>query len=168
MVLSMRLRQRTQSRFAMESIIFEPYNQTHILKILLSRLRAVDPNADPDGDPPLFNKQALELCARKTANVSGDIRRALHLCHLAGVFFCCLIMGVFFCFFLTLKCRLVDRIKPKLLDGTETQVSLRHMSECVMLLKSTAFATLLHNASLYEKMFLIAVAREMAATGTQG
>ncbi len=41
----------------------------------------VVPQMEP---PPLFTLEALTLCAKKTANVSGDIRRALHVCHMAG------------------------------------------------------------------------------------
>ncbi|KAJ2241558.1 AAA ATPase [Coemansia sp. RSA 475] len=52
---------------------FNPYNVTDITNILQSRLDAVCTE-------PVIQRAALELCARKVAATSGDLRKALDVC----------------------------------------------------------------------------------------
>lgn len=85
------------------SHVFNRSSVNHLMvmptQILVSRLRSAvktdrdEKGADDNGGaadgqpiaaPPLFTLEALMLCAKKTANVSGDIRRALHVCQMAG------------------------------------------------------------------------------------
>lgn len=61
---------RVQSRLGLSSVIFSAYNRAQLLEILDSRLQGLD----------VFHRDALDLCTRKVASVSGDVRRALHLC----------------------------------------------------------------------------------------
>lgn len=145
MDLKERLQQRTQSRFPLHPIVFRPYNDEEVARILTTRLKSVlgPDKVSDDSPPPLFAPAALELCAKKTANLTGDIRRALHVCYMA-----------------------VDRLKSKLIDGSEKEITILHMSECLRDLRATPFASLVENASLYEKVFLIAVSKEMSLSGT--
>ncbi|XP_068668798.1 cell division control protein 6 homolog B-like isoform X2 [Aristolochia californica] len=56
-------------------ITFRAYSKEQILKILQQRLMAVSTDA--------FQPQALELCARRVAAASGDMRKALSVCRTA-------------------------------------------------------------------------------------
>ncbi|KAF8396910.1 hypothetical protein HHK36_018545 [Tetracentron sinense] len=56
-------------------VTFRAYSKDQILKILQERLMALPYNA--------FQPQALELCARKVAAASGDMRKALCVCRSA-------------------------------------------------------------------------------------
>lgn len=144
MDLAERLMQRTQSRFALHPVVFRPYGEKEVAQILTTRLKSVLGSGVEEGvPPPLFAPAALDLCAKKTANVSGDIRRALHVCYMA-----------------------VDRLKAQLIDGSEKEITIMHMSECLRDLRATPFASLVENASLFEKIFLMAVAKEIALSGT--
>lgn len=53
---------------------FKPYDQEDIRKIVAARL----------GSLAAFDPDAIELCARKVASVSGDVRRALQICRRAS------------------------------------------------------------------------------------
>lgn len=53
-------------------VTFRAYSKDQILKILQQRLMALP--------FPVFQPQALELCARKVAAASGDMRKALSVC----------------------------------------------------------------------------------------
>ncbi|KAJ9698639.1 hypothetical protein PVL29_007617 [Vitis rotundifolia] len=56
-------------------VTFRAYSKDQILKILQQRLMALP--------SPVFQPQALELCARKVAAASGDMRKALSVCRSA-------------------------------------------------------------------------------------
>ncbi|KAJ1736247.1 AAA ATPase [Coemansia biformis] len=59
---------------------FNPYQVTDIVSILQSRLDSV---ASGTAAEPLIQRAALELCARKVAATSGDLRKALDVCRQA-------------------------------------------------------------------------------------
>ncbi|KAJ2794134.1 AAA ATPase, partial [Coemansia guatemalensis] len=59
---------------------FNPYQVNDIVAILQSRLDSV---ASSMATEPLIQKAALELCARKVAATSGDLRKALDVCRQA-------------------------------------------------------------------------------------
>ncbi|PIA19152.1 P-loop containing nucleoside triphosphate hydrolase protein, partial [Coemansia reversa NRRL 1564] len=59
---------------------FNPYQVNDIVVILQSRLDSV---ASSMATEPLIQKAALELCARKVAATSGDLRKALDVCRQA-------------------------------------------------------------------------------------
>lgn len=60
-------------------INFQPYTKDQVKGILSARLL----NAQSKGEEPLIKDTALELCARKVASFSGDIRKALDVCRRA-------------------------------------------------------------------------------------
>ena len=62
------------SRLGLQRVSFKPYDQEDIRKIVAARL----------GSLAAFDSDAIELCARKVASVSGDVRRALQICRRAS------------------------------------------------------------------------------------
>jgi origin recognition complex subunit 1 len=74
MDLPERLLPRVHSRLGIRRINFLPYSHSEIEAIIRDRLRDLD----------AFEAKAVELCARKVAAVSGDMRRALEVCRLAA------------------------------------------------------------------------------------
>jgi origin recognition complex subunit 1 len=62
------------SRLGLQRVSFKPYDQEDIRKIVAARL----------GSLAAFDPDAIELCARKVASVSGDVRRALQICRRAS------------------------------------------------------------------------------------
>ncbi|KAJ3161742.1 Origin recognition complex, subunit 1 [Geranomyces michiganensis] len=64
------LTNRVSSRLGLIRIQFEAYTHSQLLEIVQSRLEGVE----------CFEKDAIELCARKIGAVSGDARRALDIC----------------------------------------------------------------------------------------
>ena len=74
MDLPERLLPRLGSRLGLQRVSFKPYDQNDIRKIVAARLGALD----------AFEPDAIELCARKVASVSGDVRRALQICRRAS------------------------------------------------------------------------------------
>ncbi|KAJ9066865.1 Origin recognition complex, subunit 1, variant 2 [Entomophthora muscae] len=67
------LTQKVSSRLGLIRVVFEPYSFQQLKAIVASRLMAV----------PWFDPEAVEMCARKVASVSGDARRALDICRRA-------------------------------------------------------------------------------------
>lgn len=74
MDLPERLLPRLGSRLGLQRVSFKPYDQEDIRKIVAARL----------GSLAAFNTDAIEICARKVASVSGDVRRALQICRRAS------------------------------------------------------------------------------------
>jgi cell division control protein 6 len=56
---------------------FQPYTKEQVKGIVESRLKQIASQEE------LFNPTSLELCARKVATHSGDVRKALHICRRA-------------------------------------------------------------------------------------
>ncbi len=74
MDLPERLLPRVHSRLGIRRINFLTYSRTDIELIIADRL----------GELAAFSGSCVELCARKVASVSGDVRRALEMCRLAA------------------------------------------------------------------------------------
>ncbi|CAD2087695.1 origin recognition complex subunit 1, putative [Plasmodium vinckei brucechwatti] len=74
MDLPERLIPRCRSRLAFGRLVFSPYKGDEIEKIIKERL---------DNCKDIIDHTAIQLCARKVANVSGDIRKALQICRKA-------------------------------------------------------------------------------------
>ena len=74
MDLPERLLPRLGSRLGLQRVSFKPYDQENIREIVAARL----------GSLAAFNSDAIEICARKVASVSGDVRRALQICRRAS------------------------------------------------------------------------------------
>jgi origin recognition complex subunit 1 len=70
MDLPERMLPRIASRLGLRRISFAPYTHQQIQTVIHSRLESVD----------AFNASAIELCARKVASFSGDLRKALQIC----------------------------------------------------------------------------------------
>ena len=69
---------RVQSRLGLASVKFMPYNKDQLATIVRERLSRAT-----NGKQALLTDDAIELCARKIASVSGDVRRALQICRRA-------------------------------------------------------------------------------------
>ena len=65
---------RVSSRIGMQRLTFQPYTREQLVIIVKTRLEGVQ----------AFSREALELCARKVAALSGDARRALDICRRAA------------------------------------------------------------------------------------
>ena len=68
-----RLLPRVYSRLGLKRISFLPYSRQQLQRIVSDRLKGLE----------LFDAMAVELCARKVASVSGDVRRSLAICRRA-------------------------------------------------------------------------------------
>lgn len=67
------LTNKVASRMGLVRVVFHPYTFPQLYDIVSSRLLSV----------PWFESDAIEMCARKVAAVSGDARRALDICRRA-------------------------------------------------------------------------------------
>lgn len=61
---------------------FMPYSAAQIANVLVSKLNALS-NAEEPGPPPFFHPAAIQLCAKKVAAQSGDLRKAFDICRQA-------------------------------------------------------------------------------------
>ena len=74
MDLPEQLMPRVHSRLGLTRMTFAPYTREQLQRIVQERLRGLE----------AFDDDAVELCARKVASVSGDVRRALQICRRAA------------------------------------------------------------------------------------
>lgn len=51
-------------------MVFEPYKYMQLVKIVESRIQGLN----------AFDEKAIEFCARRVSQVSGDARRCLDVC----------------------------------------------------------------------------------------
>ncbi|EKX53486.1 origin recognition complex subunit 1 [Guillardia theta CCMP2712] len=98
-------------------ITFAPYNHQQLQEIISSRL----------ADLEAFDAKAVELCSRKVAAVSGDVRKALQLCRYA--------------------CELARQDKSDF-------VSLKHIEMAVKQLFSNPYVAAVQGSSLLEKIVI--------------
>ncbi|GAB5037423.1 origin recognition complex subunit 1 [Nannochloropsis oceanica] len=63
---------RVQSRLSLRRVRFEPYSHLQVASILKTRLGGLVPRVIDD--------QCIQMCSRKVANVSGDLRKAFQVC----------------------------------------------------------------------------------------
>ena len=68
MDLPERMQTKISSRIGNNRLVYEPYNQHQILKILKSRLNDIK---------DIFESRCLDFVAKKVSMYSGDIRRSL-------------------------------------------------------------------------------------------
>ncbi|EKU20976.1 origin recognition complex subunit 1 [Nannochloropsis gaditana CCMP526] len=66
---------RVQSRLSLRRVRFEPYSHLQVASILRTRLGGLVPQVIDD--------QCIQMCSRKVANVSGDLRKAFQVCRYA-------------------------------------------------------------------------------------
>lgn len=65
-----------------ELLPFLPYNAAQIKNIITTRLKTLMP-ADKQTYVPFIHPAAIELCSRKVASQTGDLRRAFEICRRA-------------------------------------------------------------------------------------
>ena len=105
----------------MGRVIFEAYSRQQIEQIVSARLSGLG----------VFSTDAIEICARKVASVSGDVRRALQICRRAAKI-----------------CEAGNN--P---GGT---VTIENINTAAKELSSSLHTSAIAAASLFEKIFLIA------------
>lgn len=64
-----------------ETLAFSPYSAAEIAHIIETRLRSL--NSQDETSIPLMHPAAIQLCARKTAANTGDLRKAFDICRRA-------------------------------------------------------------------------------------
>ena len=74
MDLPERMLPRVHSRLGLARVVFAPYSRDQIRSIVCDRLHGLG----------VFRSDAVEMASRKVAALSGDVRRALHLCRRAA------------------------------------------------------------------------------------
>ena len=114
-------------------ITFEPYSHRQLIEILGARLRGIH----------AFDADAMELCARKVAAVSGDARRALDICR-----------------------RAVDiRAEVNASKDTSTLVSMEDIDAALREMLAATSMLAIRAAALHEKLTLCALLAAMRASG---
>ncbi|KAF4731138.1 Origin recognition complex, subunit 1, partial [Perkinsus olseni] len=76
MDLPERMIPRVASRLGFGRLNFSPYSSDQIAEIIRRRMEEC-------GGEAVFESNAIKLCAMRVASVSGDIRKALHICRRA-------------------------------------------------------------------------------------
>lgn len=115
------LKNRISSRLGMSRLTFEPYTRGQLQEIVSDRLSGLN----------AFDPQAVELCARKVAALSGDARRALDICRLAAS-----LAGS---------------------EGAQQQVTIGHITRALEQMNASPIIHSLASAPLLERLFMIAV-----------
>jgi origin recognition complex subunit 1 len=77
-----RLTPKLQSRLGGDRVHFQSYNANDTITILKTRLDMM--GADFDPTTAVFDEDGIKYAARKTANLSGDIRKAFHMMKVAA------------------------------------------------------------------------------------
>jgi len=73
-----RLHPRVQSRIGSKRIFFKAYNVNETVEILQAKTQQASP------DYTVFDHDAILFAAKKTATLSGDLRKAFHICRSAA------------------------------------------------------------------------------------
>uniref|UniRef100_A0A336K050 Origin recognition complex subunit 1 n=1 Tax=Culicoides sonorensis TaxID=179676 RepID=A0A336K050_CULSO len=121
------------SRLGLTRLTFQPYNFQQLQEILNARLSGTE----------TFNKDAVQLVARKVAAVSGDARRALDICRRA-----------------TEIAEAGQKSK-----GEIHVVSISDVQQALTEMIASAKMQAIKSCSKYEQMWLQAVCAEVARTG---
>ncbi|XP_026472408.1 origin recognition complex subunit 1 isoform X2 [Ctenocephalides felis] len=134
------LRAKVTSRLGLTRRTFAPYSHKQLMDIVMSRLYGID----------LFNSDAVQLVARKVAAVSGDARRALDICRRA-----------------TEIAEFTESSNKSKNSNGAAIVSMVHVNQALSEMITSAKVTAIQNCSTMEKIFLQAVAAEVARTGVE-
>ena len=78
-----RLHPRVQSRIGSKRIFFKSYSVNETVAILNSKIQQASPNYE------VFDSDAVLYASKKTAALSGDIRKAFHICRSAAEMILC-------------------------------------------------------------------------------
>lgn len=123
------------SRLGLTRLTFQPYNFQQLTEILNARLTGTE----------TFNKDAVQLVARKVAAVSGDARRALDICRRA-----------------TEIAEAGQQAK-----GEIHIVSISDVQQALTEMIASAKIQAIKSCSKYEQMWLQALCSEVARTGVE-
>jgi origin recognition complex subunit 1 len=134
MDLPERLMPRVASRLGVARVTFAPYTRAQLDAIVRARLSGV----------PTFDREAIELCSRKVASVSGDVRRALQICR-----------------------RAADLCAEAVRAGkvSEPVVRMAHINQAVEDLFTSNHVAVLRKASVHERILLASVILEGGNSG---
>lgn len=127
---------------AIHPVEFAAYTSGDIINILVARLKSAksENEGEEEEEVPLFDLDAINLCAVKTASDRGDIRRALQVSLMA-----------------------VEKMEKM----GSPKITLEIISNCLRDLREGSWSQCIANASLYEKLFLWCVAQDFKATGRE-
>eukprot|EP01071_Lankesteria_metandrocarpae_P006091 Lankesteria_metandrocarpae@DN4237_c1_g2_i1.p1 len=78
-----RMMPRCASRLGFGRLDFYPYSRDQLVIIVTHRLNEANKTLARDGQRLEIDSSAIEMCARKVASLSGDLRRALQICRIA-------------------------------------------------------------------------------------
>jgi origin recognition complex subunit 1 len=144
MDLPERLLPRISSRMGLERVIFPGYTVSQIETIMKARL----------GELEVFEDTAVEICARKVASISGDIRRALQIARRAA--------------------EICDReaqdeqdIELSKTGNKAPCVTIRHINAAHKELTSTAYILAVKSAAKFERIMLAAVVLQIRSSGIE-
>ena len=141
MDLPERLMPRIESRLNLRRIRFLTYKYEEIEAIIADRLSGLD---------AFGNRDAVELCARKVAATSGDLRQALEICRLAA--------------------QLAEREAESgaTSSGPTTHVGVQHVEDAVRKLRGSLSQQAIASAPMHQKLMLACVAKLMGTSGAAG
>lgn len=121
---------KIQSRLGMTRVVFQPYTRQQIERIVSSRLEGLS----------VFDNDAIQMCSRKVASLSGDIRRALQICRRAAEL-----------------CQ----------QEAEPVVTLEHVNKVAASLSGNLYILALQKASKFEKVLMITLYKHFEAQGKE-
>lgn len=127
------LMSKVTSRLGLTRLTFQPYTFQQLQEIIMARVI----------DTETFNKDAVQLVARKVAAVSGDARRALDICRRAT--------------------EIAEARKHK--TGKIHIVSIADVQEALAEMIASPKIQAIKSCTKYEKLFLQSVCAEVARTG---
>jgi len=155
-----RMLPRIASRLGSNRVAFAPYTWEQLKKIVTSRLGSVEGCSDA------YAPSTLDLICRKVASVNGDARRALELARRAA--------EVAEARINVEKVMGASNVPLSTESGADARAKARSEKvtmEDVRQAQSEMFdgphMKLIHAASFYERIFLIALAKEIQRAGTQ-
>ncbi|ENN79437.1 hypothetical protein HUJ04_013202 [Dendroctonus ponderosae] len=125
------LMSRVTSRLGLTRLTFQAYTHKQLIEIVTRRLTGTDS----------FDRDAIQLVARKVASVSGDARRALDICRRAA--------------------EIAER------DGNEQQVSIQQINDALTAMITQPQVTAIKRSSRLQKLLLQAIVAEVERTGVE-
>ncbi|KAI8918618.1 P-loop containing nucleoside triphosphate hydrolase protein, partial [Powellomyces hirtus] len=134
------LTNRVSSRLGLTRIKFEAYTHQQLIEIVESRLEGVQ----------CFERDAIELCARKIGAISGDARRALDICR----------RGVEL---LEYSLQQADKENKQI---NKKLVTMSVIDRAVKEMFASPAVQSVARASIHQRVFLVCVLRVIRRTGT--
>lgn len=122
---------RVSSRIGLTRLTFSPYTHQQLQEIVTARLNGLS----------VFDKDAIQLVARKVASLSGDARRALDICRRA--------------------------VEIAQREGDKTLVGITHVTEAHKEMFCSPKIMAIRCCSKYEKVFMQAMVGVFQKTGIE-